>query len=230
MENLELNKKNKKPVISRVTIDILENKIKELLYEREVNSQLYSQTIQSDKLKKEEMFIMLDEKGDIIDQHIKHIEKLNQDIEKLQEKNSGHLDNWKFYDTTIKHLKQEIEKLKEENKLVNQNAEMLLQEMVANQKEEVKEPDGWFEDNINEDIEEIIKDKEKEDNKVIDKLKEDMKYISECKLETEEKCETLKEENKALRTYIRENGIAKAQVKIKQLNEEITFLRTQCMK
>ena len=117
--------------------------------------------------------------------------------------------------------------LKEEIKLVNENAQMLLQESVSLQKEEVKEV---ITDKLNEDIEHIIKSKEEEDKKyfnTIQNLKDQLENSDDLNTQYFTECETLKEENIALRTFIRQNGLAKLHTKIKQLNEEITFLRTQ---
>ena len=118
MENMKVNKKNNKPVICRTSIDILENKIKDLLYERETNLKMVE---------------MAQEKNlSIITSQKEIILALGEEIEKLKEEykkdiRQGQL--WKSREKQKKQndvLKQEIEELKEEIKLVNEEAEEVL--------------------------------------------------------------------------------------------------------
>ena len=210
MENMKVNKKNNKPVICRTSIDILENKIKDLLYERETNLKMVEMA------QEKNLSIITSQKEIII--------ALGEEIEKLKER----LDYEEaFAKEEIEILKQDNEKLKELNKLECENAKLLLQESVSLQKEEVKEV---ITDKLNEDIEHIIKSKEEEDKKyfnTIQNLKDQLENSDDLNTQYFTECETLKEENIALRTFIRQNGLAKLHTKIKQLNEEITFLRTQ---
>lgn len=215
MEHMKVNKKNKKPVICRTSIDILENKIKDLLWERETNLKMVETA-------EEKNLSIIKSQKEIIFTLGQEIERIKEDNEKDINKRTCLLGKQKKENDV---LKQEIEKLKEENKLVNQNAEMLLQEMVASDKKEVNEV---ITDKLNEDIEDIIKSKEEGDKKHFDirLLEERLERSKQRESDYIDECERLKEENITLKTAIRENGILKLQTKIKQQNEEITFLRS----
>ncbi len=248
MEHMKVNKKNKKPVICRTSIDILENKIKDLLWERETNLKMVETAEEKNlsiiKSQKEIIVALGEEIEKLKEEYKKDIRQgqlwksrekqkkendvLKQEIEKLKEQldyeGAKAREHSKFLSEMSKIDKQEIEKLKEENKLVNQNAEMLLQEMVASDKKEVNEV---ITDKLNEDIEDIIKSKEEGDKKHFDirLLEERLERSKQRESDYIDECERLKEENITLKTAIRESGILKLQTKIKQLNEEITCLR-----
>jgi len=215
MDHMKVNKKNKKPVICRESIDILENKIKDLLWERERNLKMVETA-------EEKNLSIIKSQKEIIFTLGQEIERIKEDNEKDINKRTCLLGKQKKENDV---LKQEIEKLKEENKLVNQNAEMLLQEMVASDKKEVNEV---ITDKLNEDIDDIIKSKEEGDKKHFDTrlLEERLERSKQRESDYIDECERLKEENITLKTAIRENGILKLQTKIKQQNEEITFLRS----
>jgi len=241
---MKVNKKNKKPVICRGSIDILENKIKDLLYERETNLKMV------ETMEEKNLSIIKSQKEIIL--------KLGEEIAKLKKQLVDERE------TNLKILKideAQIERIKKENELfqaiANQHpptSDMFIKKdaeerghsyygdpetlndfcnemtIIAKEFSSLKQSatDGWFQDTIDEDIEDIIKEKEKEDNKVIEDLKEKLKTISEYKQETQEQCDTLTEENKALRTYIRNSKEEKLQAKIRQQEEEIRFLRDTC--
>jgi len=253
MENMKVNKKNNKPVICRTSIDILENKIKDLLYERETNLKMVEMAQETN------LSIITSQKEIIL--------ALGEEIEKLKEEykkdiRQGQL--WKSREKQKKQndvLKQEIEKLKGKEKeydkimycienhpdyesmdiTIHPDFKEVKEGITCDLKQEIeklKEPKKSFSeeinevitDKLNEDIEDIIKSKEEEDKKYFNTIQNLKDELEEEKGEARkyfDECETLKEENVAIRTFIRQNGLAKLHTKIKQLNEEITFLRTQ---
>ena len=78
MENMKVNKKNNKPVICRTSIDILENKIKDLLWERETNLKMV-------EMAQEKNLSIITSQKEIIIALGEEIEKLKEEYKKLKE-------------------------------------------------------------------------------------------------------------------------------------------------